>query len=151
MDRRPYNFVMLTRTWSDAERAHLVLRITLGVNVVIHGLVRIGHSGSFADAMVRDFATTPLPGWSVWAFGAVIPTAELVIGLAILLGAQLRAALFLGGLLIAALVLGTCLRQQWEVVGIQMLYALIYFALAARAGDARFSIDQLLAPRSEGS
>jgi thiosulfate dehydrogenase [quinone] large subunit len=96
--------------------------------------------------MVRDFASAPLPAWSVWAFGAVLPTAELVIGLAILLGAKLRAALFLGALLIAALVLGTCLRQQWELAGVQMLYALIYFVLAARAGDARCSIDGLLAP-----
>ena len=141
---------MLLRDWTDAQRAHIVLRVTLGINIAVHGLVRVAHSGSFAEGMVRDFASTPLPGWSVWAFGAVLPTAELVIGLAVLLGAKLRAALFLGALLIAALMLGTCLRQQWEVAGIQMLYALIYFVLATRADDARFSIDALLASGQPG-
>ncbi len=138
---------MLIRDWNDGERAHLVLRITLGINIAVHGLQRLPHSGSFADSMVRDFLATPLPGWSVWAFGAVLPTLELVIGLAILLGARLRAALFLGGCLIAALVFGTCLREKWDLVGIQMLYALIYFVLAARAADARLCIDAFRSPR----
>lgn len=130
--------------WTDAQRAHLVLRLTLGANILVHGLVRIAHPGAFADATVRDFAQTPLPEWLVHLFALTVPPAELLIGLGVLLGLWLRSAVMLGGLLIAALMFGTCLRQAWEIAGIQLIYALAYYILAIRASDARLGLDGLL-------
>ena len=130
--------------WTDAQRAHLALRLTLGLNLAAHGVVRIGHAGAFADALVRDFQATILPAWTVRPFGLVLPFVELLLGLAVILGLRLRAALAAGALLIAALMVGLCLKEAWEIVGVQLVYALLYFILASRAADARLVIGDLL-------
>ncbi len=133
--------------WTDAQRAHLALRLTLGLNLAAHGVVRIGHPGAFADALVRDFQATILPALVVRPFGVVLPFVELLLGLAILLGLRLRATLTAGALLIAALMVGMCLKEAWEIVGVQLVYALLYFILASRAADARLVVDELLAEK----
>ncbi len=124
-------------SFTDAQLAHLVLRVTLGLNMAAHGAVRVGHVSDFAAALVRDFSATVLPSWSVSAFATVLPFAELAIGVGILAGVRLRATLTAGGLLLAALMFGSCLRQAWEIVGIQLIYALTYYVLLTRAADAR--------------
>jgi thiosulfate dehydrogenase [quinone] large subunit len=48
-----------------------------------------------------------------------------------------------GGLIVAALVFGTALRNDGEALGIQMLYAAIYYLLLTGRANDRFSIDQL--------
>lgn len=128
--------------WTDAQRAHLILRVTLGLNIATHGLARIGHPAAFADALVRDFQTTWLPAWSVRAFALPLPFLELAVGLAVLIGLRTRAALAVGGAMIAALTFGACLRESWEIAGLQVVYALAYYVLAARAGDLRFAVER---------
>ncbi|APR76118.1 Hypothetical protein A7982_01465 [Minicystis rosea] len=131
--------------WTDAQRAHLGLRLTLGVNLAAHGLARVGHAGAFAEGLVRDFQSTWLPGWSVSAFALGLPFVELVIGVLVLVGLRTRAALFAGSAVITALTFGSCLRQAWEMAGAQLVYALAYYVLAARAGDLRLTVDGWLA------
>jgi thiosulfate dehydrogenase (quinone) large subunit len=55
----------------------------------------------------------------------------------------MRLALIGGGLLIIVLVFGTALRSDWDTLGIQMIYAAIYYLLLAARTDDRFSIDHL--------
>ncbi|AKV00578.1 hypothetical protein AKJ09_07241 [Labilithrix luteola] len=125
----------------DYELGHLVLRVVVGVNILGHGLARIGSPGAFADALTHDFASTPLPSWSVRLFALTLPFLEFAVGLLVLLGLRLREALLAGGAIIAALTLGMTLRQQWEVVGLQLIYGLAYAALLAGARHARFTLD----------
>lgn len=125
----------------DYELAHLVLRAIVGVNIFGHGLVRIGSAGAFADALTRDFASTPLPSWSVRLFALALPFLEFAVGLLVLLGFRLREALLAGAAIIAALTFGSTLRQQWEIVGFQLIYGLAYAALLAGARHARFTLD----------
>ena len=47
---------------------------------------------------------------------------------------------------IAALTFGTCLRERWDIAGLQLIYALAYFALTLHASHLRFSVDRRLAP-----
>ena len=87
----------------DRQLAYAILRLTLGVNILLHGLVRLPHFGSFADGLVQAFAKTPLPPQVVRPFVLVLPLAETVVGLLLKLGLWTRFALVGGGLLIAAL------------------------------------------------
>ncbi len=128
---------------SDGALAHTALRVFLGVNIAAHGLARIGHLGAFSDDLVRQFAATPLPAFAVHAFGLVLPPAEALIGSTLLLGIALRPTLIAGALLMTALTFGTCLRQQWDVAGFQLLYALAYSWLLAHLHDAWLTIDGL--------
>ena len=49
----------------DRQLAYGILRLTLGVNILLHGLVRLPHLASSADSLVQAFAKTPLPPQAV--------------------------------------------------------------------------------------
>src|SRR6185436_6050433 len=93
--------------------------------------------------MVKQFAETPLPPAFVRAFGHTVPLFEVTIGLLILLGVQTRWARAAGGLFMASLVFGTSLRSDWNMVMLQMVYALIFYLLLARRGDDEFTLSTL--------
>jgi thiosulfate dehydrogenase [quinone] large subunit len=130
---------------ADMKLAYVILRVTLGVNMLMHGGVRIlGGVGLFAAGMVQQFAQTPLPAALVRPFGLTVPFVELTIGLLLLLGVATRWALAAGGLLMMALVFGTSLRSDWNMVMLQMVYSVIFYVLLARRGDDAFTIGSLL-------
>ena len=54
--------------------AYLLLRVTLGVNICVHGISRIiGGPSAFAHSLVTPFQKTLLPAWAVFGFGLVLP------------------------------------------------------------------------------
>jgi uncharacterized membrane protein YphA (DoxX/SURF4 family) len=135
----------------DRKLAYLVFRLTLGINILVHGAGRIFGPGAdaFASQTAVEFAKTPLPGGLVHAFLVVVPFAESILGLLTTLGLLTRWALALGGLLMTALVFGTAMRSDWTTVGFQMIYAITYYLLLANRADNRYSLDTLLQKRSE--
>jgi thiosulfate dehydrogenase [quinone] large subunit len=124
------------------ELAYLLLRLTLGVNILMHGLARILSGLSpFAAGMVKQFASTPMPPPLVHAFAIALPWSELFLGIAILLGLWTIPALALGALEIILLTFGIALTQNWSVAGLQMIYAVVYAVLLAFAEYNHWSID----------
>ena len=49
---------MDTQPLLDRKLAYLMLRFTLGLNILMHGFVRMPHLSAFADGMVKLFAET---------------------------------------------------------------------------------------------
>jgi thiosulfate dehydrogenase [quinone] large subunit len=124
------------------ELAYFLLRITLGVNILMHGLARILSGLSpFAAGMVKQFASTPMPPTLVHAFAIALPWSELFIGAFILVGLWTRTALVLGALEIFILTFGVSLTQNWSVAGVQLIYAVVYAVLLASAEYNRWSLD----------
>ena len=136
----------------DRQLAYAVFRLTLGINILIHGAGRLFGPGAeaFASTTAVEFSKTPLPAGMVHAFLIVVPFAELVLGVLTTLGLFTRWALALGGLLIAALVFGTAMRSDWNTVGVQMIYAITYYFLLGHRSCNRFSLDTLLNVRALG-
>jgi thiosulfate dehydrogenase (quinone) large subunit len=134
-------------TTLDRQLAYAVFRLTLGINILVHGAGRIFGPGAeaFASTTAVEFSKTALPAGMVHAFLIVVPFAELVLGVLTTLGLFTRWALTLGGLLIAALVFGTAMRSDWNTVGVQMIYAITYYFLLAHRSSNRFSLDALTA------
>ncbi len=130
-------------TTLDRRLAYTILRLTLGVNILLHGLVRLPQLASFADGLVQAFAKTLLPPQAVRLFAFILPFAETLAGLLLIPGLWTRLALVGGGLLIIALVFGTALRSDWDTLGLQMIYAAIYYLLLVSRTYDRFSIDHL--------
>jgi len=130
----------------DRQLAYVVFRLSLGVNILVHGAGRIFGPGAeaFASTTAAEFSKTSLPAGMVHAFLIVLPFAELVLGVLTTLGLFTRWALALGGLMITALVFGTAMRSDWNTVGVQMIYALTYYFLLAHRSNNRFSLDHLL-------
>ena len=133
----------------DVASAYLLLRITIGTNICIHGVSRLlAGPASFAHSLLSLFQKTPLPGWSVFAFGLALPWLEAVLGALVLLGLRTRFALIAGSLLLIALTFGSTLRQDWESAGLQLIYASVYAALLAFRDRNLYSLDSLLGIRS---
>jgi thiosulfate dehydrogenase [quinone] large subunit len=115
---------------SDERLAYALLRLVVGANLMMHGISRmIAGTGEFAAKLVMQFAHAPLPAWSVWAFGLVLPAIEGGLGLLLLIGLRTRAVLIAAILLIMVLTFGSSLLQDWSAAGIQLTYAAIYAAL----------------------
>jgi thiosulfate dehydrogenase [quinone] large subunit len=127
---------------NDRALAYLLLRVTLGLNILMHGLSRIlAGQTAFASGLDKMFLKAPLPAWQVHAFGVALPWIEGILGLLLLLGLGTRLALIGGALLIAVLTFGTALIQNWDAAGLQLIYAAIYAALLAFHHWNRYSID----------
>ena len=130
----------------DRKLAYVVFRLSLGVNLLIHGADRFLGPGvdTFSTKTASEFTGTPLPAVLVHAFLIVVPFAEFILGVLMTLGLFTRWALTLGGLLITALIFGTALRNDWPTVGIQMIYAITYYLLLLNRADNAFSLDALI-------
>ena len=128
----------------DRKLAYLMLRFTLGLSILMHGLVRLPHLGAFADGLVKLFVETPLPAAMVRPFAVSLVFGETILGLLILLGLWTRWSLLLGALVMVSLVFGTALRSDWNTLAIQMLYASIYAALIATREYNTYSLDVLI-------
>ena len=136
--------------WSDHALGYALLRLTLGLTIFVHGATRILHGAqNFAAGMDKDFAGTIMPAFMVLWFGLTLPFFEAAVGALLIIGLLTRAALLVGALLIAALVFGTTLREQFMIVGIQMIYAVIYFVLICNLRHNSISLDRLLLRRSQ--
>ena len=136
------------RKSTDANLAYCMLRATLGLNICIHGISRILQGpGVFASSLVGMFQKTPLPAWSVHLFGLGLPWIEMILGALVLVGMRLRFALAAGSLLMFVLTFGSALRQDWDIAGLQLIYAAVYAALLAFREKDWFSLDSLMLRR----
>lgn len=115
---------------SDESLAYALLRVVAGTNLLMHGVSRwLVGPAVFAGKLMEQFAKTPLPEWSVRAFGLMLPTIEALLGLLLLVGLRTRAALVGATLLIMVLTFGSALLQDWNIAGLQLMYALVFSAL----------------------
>ena len=123
------------------ELAYLILRLTMGVNMFTHGVARMLNIEGFNSWMVGQFSKTILPEFMVSISSYLIPFAELIIGIFLILGLFTCRALLAGALLIVVLVFGSGLQENWNVMSSQMIYAIFFFMLSYFIELNRFSID----------
>ncbi|MEM7009785.1 MAG: DoxX family protein, partial [Thermodesulfobacteriota bacterium] len=110
--------------------AIFLLRLATGVNFLMHGAVRVfGDYVGFADGMADNFSETSLPAFSVRLLGYAIPLIELLVGIILITGFQLKFGLVIGFLLMTTLIFGMSLLQEWGVVGSQMIYVIALFLI----------------------
>jgi len=129
---------------STKKQAYALLRLTMGVDMLLHGLTRIGSGADgFASTVTKEFQATVLPAPLVHAFALLLPFAEALLGLLLILGLFTRGTLILCSLLMVALVFGTALRSEWNTVGLQLIYAVVYYLLLANFEHNGYAIDSL--------
>ena len=132
------------RKWpDDLSLAYALLRVTLGLNIFMHGISRLlGGVGNFVNSMIKMFQNTVLPTAALVPFAYSLPWLETAIGLLVIFGFRTREALVSGALLMLALTFGTALRQDWDIAGIQLLYSAVYAALIAGLRYNGLSVDK---------
>jgi thiosulfate dehydrogenase (quinone) large subunit len=125
------------------ELAYFILRLTMGVNMFTHGVARLLDLEKFNMWMIGQFSDTILPEFLVSLSSYMIPFAELIIGVLLILGLFTSRALLLGALLITVLVFGSGLQENWNVMSSQMIYAIFFFILSYLIELNRFSLDRI--------
>ncbi|HEY2587272.1 MAG TPA: DoxX family protein [Tepidisphaeraceae bacterium] len=125
---------------------YAVLRLAIGISMLIHGVVRFPKIPTFAAQTVKMFAGSPLPPAVVGAFARLTPFVEFAIGLSVILGLATKSGLTLGGLWMVLLIFGSTLIEKYDIVGIQLLYSLVFFHLLIHHEHNAFSLDALILP-----
>src|SRR5260370_34024609 len=103
----------------DRRLAFAFLRSTLGLNILMHGAVRLPIMGGFVGGLGKEFAKSPLPAVAVKAFAYSLPFAEGLVGLFVLVGLWTRSALLRGSLIMAGLGFGTALLSDWHTHAVE--------------------------------
>lgn len=126
---------------TNFELAFVLGRLLLGLNFLMHGLVRIPKLAGFRAGIVKEFAAAPLPEALVSAYATALPFVEGGIGLLLLLGLWTRPALVAAMLVIMSLVFGSSLLEKWTLVGDQMVYGLYIITLVLHVQRNRLCLD----------
>ena len=133
---------------SDTSIAYAILRLTLGMNIGLRGLVRIAHGqAAFAQGIVKQMEATILPASLVYAFAASLIWVETGVGLLLILGLQTRLALIVGGLMMTALTFGTMQIENFQNAWLQLTYALVFFVVLVCRSWNLISLDAWLGRR----
>lgn len=127
------------------ELSYLLLRVMFGLNILLHGYVRLAKGpAKFAEVLKKDFETTPIPAGLVRIFGQSLPLFEFIIGLSVALGIATSYGLVAGSVVMILLMVGKSLKEDWVVVTYQLIYSLVYAILLFFLNYNHYSIDNLL-------
>lgn len=137
--------LLLIMNTKNKELAYLILRLALGINLFIHGFVRLGSNWSgFQTWITQLFANSMIPSFLVTIAGNLIPPSELILGFLLIIGFRTHLISFLAGFLFLSLMIGMSLLQRWEVVSMHMNYLIFDAILIAFANYNTFSVDKFL-------
>lgn len=125
------------------ETAYIITRAALGINILLHGAVRLPGRKKFAEVLKIEFLGTVLPKPLVELFASALPFIEFVIGFLLLAGFFTQLSIIAGSVIMLMLLTGKSLKQDWATVTFQMIYILFYAALEAALQYNKFSLDYL--------
>ncbi|MDJ0366365.1 DoxX family membrane protein [Hymenobacter sp. H14-R3] len=131
---------------NNFELAFVLGRLLLGLNFLMHGLVRIPKLDVFQAGILKEFAAAPLPARLVSAYATALPFVEGGVGLLLLLGLWTRPALVASMLVIMSLVFGSSLLEKWNLVGDQLVYGLYIITLVLHLQRNRLCLDAVAVP-----
>ncbi len=131
------------------ELNYLLFRVVMGVNMTLHGAVRIfGDYQGFITKMETMFADSILPGFLVTMTAHMISPMEFIFGLMLLVGFKTQLAVIVLTFNMLVLVSGVCLIQKWNLAGMQMSYVLYLFFVGHFVEYNKYSLDHFLKRRS---
>lgn len=126
---------------TNEQLAFFMGRILLGINFLVHGLVRLPKISGFAKGIAKGFEGTLLPQPMALGFAYAIPVIELFLGILLVVGLKTRAALFSSGILLGMLIFGSGLKEDWAWVGSQMVYVIFIYLLLFHLKNNSISFD----------
>lgn len=131
---------------TNQQLAFFLARITIGINFLMHGIVRLPKLSAFATGLTQGFSETYLPEFLILPFAYVLPFIELILGILLLAGLKTRFALAASSVLIAILIFGSAFKEDWAGVGTQMIYAIFFFLLISKLEHNAWAVDSKVKP-----
>ena len=122
-------------------KSFFFIRLPLAVSMLGHGLVRLPKLETFSNWMVSAMEKSFLPQALVLPFSYVLPFAEAIIGLLLLIGFRLQWTLWAGLILMSLLILGSCSIENWDAVGVQLIHS-VYFVIILVLAEQNFYFDK---------
>lgn len=127
---------------SDKVLAYTLFRLFMGINMFMHGAVRLGENyGVFIEWTQGVFADSWLPEWLVTLEASLIPGVEIAIGVLLFFGFKTRFAIMVAMGLMVTLVFGMNVVQDWELVNRHLIYAMAFYLLMHNRQYNEFSLD----------
>ena len=113
----------------DFKTTFFFLRLPIAVSLLGHGLVRLPKLPAFTDWLVTTMEKSVIPEFLIVPFGYVLPIAEFLIGLSLLIGFRMKYSLFAGLALMSILIFGSSSIENWSAIESQLLHSLYLFGL----------------------
>jgi len=127
---------------SNQVLAYTMFRLFMGLNMFMHGAVRLGANYQTFIAWTQGvFAESWIPEWLVTFEARLIPGVEIIIGVMLLLGLKTRVALVAAFALMATFVFGMIFVQDWELVSRHLIYAIALYLLTHNLEYNEYSMD----------
>jgi thiosulfate dehydrogenase [quinone] large subunit len=127
---------------TQREIGYTLLRVTFGIVFLFSGIEKFRAGlGNVAGSMLQQFSGK-LPAVLVQPFVYILPFAETIIGVLLVLGLFTTVALSFSGLLLVTLTFGTIMLGEFPVVAHNTQYGLVNFILLWAFEYNRFSVDR---------
>lgn len=108
----------------DFKTTYFFLRLPIALSIFGHGLVRLPKLQTFTEGMVKSMEKSAIPESLLTPFGYLIPIAEFVIGLVLLIGYQTKYTIYAGFALMGLLVFGSASVENWSGIEAQLVHSI---------------------------
>ena len=119
----------------------LIIRLAVAASMLGHGLVRLPKLHGFSNWMVGSFEKSMLPPVLVTPFSYILPIAEFVIGLLLVIGLFTRVSLIAGGFTMVILIFGSAMVENWEAMPSQFIHAAFFAVLLSFLQYNTYAVD----------
>jgi len=131
---------------SSQQLSFFTARIAVGMSMFGHGFVRLPKLSGFSGWMVSQFQNSMLPEFVVIPFSYILPIAEFIVGILLLLGLFTRNALCGGALVMIALIFGSSMIESWDAIPSQLIHTAFFSILLIFEKQYNiFAVDNILA------
>ncbi|WP_159467477.1 DoxX family protein [Dyadobacter sp. 3J3] len=130
---------------NSPQLSFLLARLSVGMSMFGHGLARLPKLQVFSNGMVSQFEKSILPSIIVTPFSYILPIAELLIGIFLLIGLFTRQTLVAGSVVMIALIFGSSMIEEWGAIPSQLIHAAFFtILLSFEKSYNTFAVDSVL-------
>lgn len=102
---------------------YFFLRLPIAISLLGHGLVRLPKLETFSNWMVSTMEKSAIPIFLIVPFAYILPIAEFLIGLLLLIGFKSQYTIYSGLILMSVLILGSASIENWSAIEAQLLHS----------------------------
>ncbi|WP_294298559.1 MauE/DoxX family redox-associated membrane protein [uncultured Chryseobacterium sp.] len=113
----------------DFKTAFFFLRLPVAVSLLGHGVVRLPKLAEFSGWMVKTMEKSFIPEGILIPFSYLLPIAEAIIGLFLLINFRTKYTLYSALALMSVLIAGSCSIENWTAIEAQLLHSVYLFGL----------------------
>ena len=128
----------------DKKTPYLLVRLAIALSMFGHGLVRLPKLQAFSEGMLKNFENSMLPAFLTLPFSYILPIAELIVGLFLILGWFTRLSAIVGAALMLSLIFGSSLVENWTAIPIQLIHIAFFAYVIQHIENNTYAIDNIL-------